>query len=322
MKSLGLGRYALAVGVAAAMLAGCGGSQPPIDASGARPQGQKIATHAAHGTAWMLREATSEDLIHAARGCNGSCVISYPALKLVGSIPTSGGAICSDAQGNVFLVANYTVTEYAHGGSQPIATLNVPSEIVSGCAVDPGTNNLAVVAEGYTYIYSNEMGTPSQYTTHIGGELCGYDDKGNLFVNGYDGQHYGLAELANGASDFAVLSVDDSVGPPGQVQWDGKYITWQSPRPLRISRLAISGSNATIVGQTKFRGRMHYAGDSWIYGSKVIAPYDIRGSRANVIGVWKYPQGGRAQASIRKFDSYKKRTIAFTGVTISVAPPH
>ena len=38
MKSLGLSRYALTMGVAAAMLAGCGGSQPPIDAPGAMPQ--------------------------------------------------------------------------------------------------------------------------------------------------------------------------------------------------------------------------------------------------------------------------------------------
>ena len=32
MKSLGLCRYALTIGAAAALLAGCGGSQPPIGA--------------------------------------------------------------------------------------------------------------------------------------------------------------------------------------------------------------------------------------------------------------------------------------------------
>lgn len=34
MKSLEFSRYALSMGVAAAMLAGCGGSQPPIGAAG------------------------------------------------------------------------------------------------------------------------------------------------------------------------------------------------------------------------------------------------------------------------------------------------
>lgn len=38
MKSLGLNRYTLVIGVAAAMLAGCAGSQPPIDAWGSTPQ--------------------------------------------------------------------------------------------------------------------------------------------------------------------------------------------------------------------------------------------------------------------------------------------
>jgi hypothetical protein len=39
MKSLGLNRYALTIGAAAAMLVGCGGSQPPIGAPGAKPDG-------------------------------------------------------------------------------------------------------------------------------------------------------------------------------------------------------------------------------------------------------------------------------------------
>jgi hypothetical protein len=34
MKSLGLSCYALTMGVAVALLAGCGGSQPPIGAPG------------------------------------------------------------------------------------------------------------------------------------------------------------------------------------------------------------------------------------------------------------------------------------------------
>ena len=38
MKSLDFVRFALSMGVAAALLAGCGGSQPPIGAPGAMPQ--------------------------------------------------------------------------------------------------------------------------------------------------------------------------------------------------------------------------------------------------------------------------------------------
>jgi hypothetical protein len=38
MRSLDLNRFALSVCVATVMLAGCGGSQPPIGAQGAMPQ--------------------------------------------------------------------------------------------------------------------------------------------------------------------------------------------------------------------------------------------------------------------------------------------
>ena len=37
MKSLEVSSYTLAMGAAAALLAGCGGSQPPIGAPGAMP---------------------------------------------------------------------------------------------------------------------------------------------------------------------------------------------------------------------------------------------------------------------------------------------
>src|ERR1700729_3324423 len=53
MKSLDLNRYAHSACVAAAMLASCGGSQPPITARGEMPQGLAIATQAAHDGSWV-----------------------------------------------------------------------------------------------------------------------------------------------------------------------------------------------------------------------------------------------------------------------------
>jgi hypothetical protein len=48
MKSLDLGRYALSSCVPAALQAGCGGSQPPIGAPGARPHVTVQTTQAWH----------------------------------------------------------------------------------------------------------------------------------------------------------------------------------------------------------------------------------------------------------------------------------
>jgi hypothetical protein len=54
MKSLDFSRCALSICAAAAMLAGCGGSQPPIGAPGAMAQTSAIATHAERGKSWMV----------------------------------------------------------------------------------------------------------------------------------------------------------------------------------------------------------------------------------------------------------------------------
>ncbi len=61
MKTFDLRYYTAGAYVAVAMLAGCGGSQPPIGAPG-ETRSTAIAQHAAHGKFWMLREAKSEDL--------------------------------------------------------------------------------------------------------------------------------------------------------------------------------------------------------------------------------------------------------------------
>jgi hypothetical protein len=50
-----LARYALSIGAAAALLAGCGGSQPPIDATGAMAQTFATAVHTNRGKSWMLQ---------------------------------------------------------------------------------------------------------------------------------------------------------------------------------------------------------------------------------------------------------------------------
>ncbi|MFZ1017201.1 MAG: hypothetical protein WAN39_04930, partial [Candidatus Cybelea sp.] len=144
MSILGFGRHALLSCVAAVILAGCGGSQPPIGALGAMPQTSGIATHAARGKSWMLPEAKTEDLIYAVGGCGGTCVLSYPKGRLVGELTgVEGLADCSDTKGNVFISEATKVAEFAHGGTSPIATYGVAHTPAFGCSVDPESGNLA-----------------------------------------------------------------------------------------------------------------------------------------------------------------------------------
>jgi len=48
MRTLALSRFALSVSATAGLLSGCGESQPPIGAPGARPQRPATATHDEH----------------------------------------------------------------------------------------------------------------------------------------------------------------------------------------------------------------------------------------------------------------------------------
>lgn len=307
-----LGRVS-AIAAVGLLLAGCGGSSPGQSSIPQTPSAYRAVGQ--HG------KSKSGDLIYATGGCDGTCVLTYPGLDLLGSIPDGGIAICSDSQGNVFMPNDTHVTEYAHGGTKPVKTLTLPGNLAAGCAVDPVTNNLAVVYESDVAIFPNERETPISYPTGIEALYCTYDQGGNLFVDGRNGQSPALAELPSGASDFLALSINGSLGNPGQLQWDGQYIAYQSfSKYSQVSQLQISGSSAIVVGTTTLKGIKHRVAQSWIYSGAIIVPYNIRGMRANVVGIWRYPRGGKLVKNIRKFDSYKKRTITFHGVAVSVQP--
>ncbi len=291
MDTFCFGRDALCVGAAFVILNGCGGPSQVAQAGAAMVSDASAPTHLASGRSWMLPGTSSGDLIYAVGGCNGTCVLSYPTGKLVGNIATGGAAICSDAEGNIFIPEDSAVEEYAHGGTTPVATLSLPGGLAAGCGVDPNTNNLAVVFKG-------------------SGGVDGYGQSGNS----------ALSELPNGASGFTSLSVSNAVGQPGQVQWDGKYMTYESTFDPKLSRLAISGSIATIVGTTHFKGLSSRIAQSWLYSGNIILPFNTNHFRSNNIGIWKYPRGGAPIKTIRHFGSYKKITLYFKGVTLSVQP--
>jgi hypothetical protein len=276
----------------------------------------------------MLPGTSGGDLVYATGACNGTCVFSYPQDTLVGTLPVGNGlnsGACSNASGDVFITDTSTVYEYAHGGSSPIATLALPGNQAAGCSVDPTSGNLAVAfaaSDGNIAIFKHSSGTPTVYTSHLSSLSCGYDDKGNLFADGYDGQAYGFSELQNGMSQFVKLSVSQSVGRPGQVQWDGKYITYQGvdKNNAQVSRLSISGSTASVVSTTHFKN-VFMSRQSWIYGTRVFIPYVRHGNQGhpNKIGVWKYPKGGKATKNLSHFGQYKQDRD-LQAVTLSVAP--
>ena len=328
MKSLGLSRYALAMGAAASLLVGCGGSQPPIGMPGTMPQSRATTQRVDRRGSRMLPQAMSQDLIYAVGGCEGTCVLSYPSGSFVQALPTGGSAICSDNAGNVFIPADGVVVEYAHGGTSPIATLTLPGNIAGGCAIDPATHNLAVIAKSTTTdlaVFTNATGVPAVYATGIDSEYCTYDTNGNLFVDGYyTPSAYGLAELPKNGVGLNIIPLDQSLGYPGQLQWINGYLTYESMdgTNAKVSRLSVSGSTVKVKGSTPLKSTIRKLTQSFIYGNQILVPFNKVGSRVNLIGIWKYPKGGKPAAIVKHFGPYLKKAIFFQGVTVSVASKH
>ncbi|MGA9946057.1 MAG: hypothetical protein WBP75_13570, partial [Candidatus Cybelea sp.] len=146
MRNLNLGGYVLACCVAAAILAGCGGSAPPIAAPGATTQSRAAATHADNGGSWMAPDATKQDLLYVSDWGTGDVyAYSYPKRKLQGKLtglmPTG---LCVDKKGDVFVDNSREILEYAHGGTSPIATLDDSGSYPTVCSIDRVTGDLAV----------------------------------------------------------------------------------------------------------------------------------------------------------------------------------
>jgi hypothetical protein len=145
--------------------------------------------------------------------------------------------------------------------------------------------------------------------------FCGYDDKGNLFVDTQDDPP-GFYELPAGSNTFKKLALKQiSIGTAGQVQWDGKHITIQDGRkPGTIYRFKISGANATWIGSTHLSGIKKSVGRSWIQNNTVIVPFAVRAGRPKRVGFWAYPSGGKAKSVLSKFNFSRD----FEAATISI----
>jgi hypothetical protein len=144
---------------------------------------------------------------------------------------------------------------------------------------------------------------------------CGYDNKGNLFVDGLppsgnaragmrpNSSGFQLAELRKGSKKFINLTLK-GIAFPGNIQWDGSAITVGDPAyktGSAIDRLRVSGSTAKIVGRTVLRESYEVYG-SWIQGNTAIGPDD--GPSIDTVGLWKYPAGGKPKETLSKGSSH------------------
>ena len=321
MKALSTGRRATVVAFLGVFLSGCAASQTQ-----SLPQGAPYSQAIEHSTRSRVGPGSSgSDLLYisgysVSKGAT-TFVLTYPAGKLISTLPLAAYGMCTDASGNVYMTNENAVVEYPHGGTSPVRTVRIPGAQTMYCSVDPTTGDLAVTFDcppcGYENlaIFPPGSTTSTRYTAPEAIE-CAYDSNGNLFLVGYGGGQ--LAELPAGSSSFTTINLNKDIPSVGQLRWDGSYITLQSlETPTEIYRISTSGSVGTIVGETKFNRYMKRVGYSWISGGTVALPFTVHGNEPKQIGIWKYPNGGHASSIIKKVGTGDTN---FGALTVSVAP--
>jgi hypothetical protein len=335
-----------ALGVCAAVLffVGCGApaTQSFVSGPAAPNAARQTARDAANGSrpaqerAWMAPEAKHESLVYVANaGNNTVSVYSFLTRKMVGLLTgiDQPWGLCSDPNGNVWVVGwgKSQLIEYPHASINPIKKLHVRGWDISliECSVDPTTGNLAVTNygpqnwyQGNVLVFKNASGTPTSYASpgvwfYFG---CSYDDKGNLWVDGWDAYlnyYVALGLLPKGSSSFRAISLIPAIKPPmiGNVQWVG-------PNELALGdweyvlEVHVKGSSAYIEGYTPLTSHFP-VGLFWITNSggkqRIIAPDNA--GHPSAVQYWKFPSGGNPTATI---------TDGLNGVfavTFSAAPP-
>lgn len=264
---------------------------------------------------------------------NDVSVYAWGTHKLVGMLAgiNQPFGLCADKSGNVWVVAwgKNQILEYAHAGTKPLQILeawNWQAHLYD-CSVDPTTGNLAVTNwgngwdKGDVLIYTDGWGKPKAYSGYglwfyYG---CAYDDKGNLFSDGWDAyvnDVFSLAELPKGAREFTRLTVLPSINPEllEGIQWDGEHVAIGDSGYLY--QYKIQGKYAFGVGLTFLTFRWP-VGMFWITsldGKRTVVAPDFAGN-PNAIQYWNYPAGGEPTATT------SAALDAPFGVTVSKATP-
>jgi hypothetical protein len=146
--------------------------------------------------------------------------------------------------------------------------------------------------------------------------FCGYDNKSNLFVDGADvGSYHTLfAELPNGSTTFKDIKLNQTIGYPGAVQWDGKYVAVGDTFADALYRFKISGANGVSAGKVVFKtDHNNLVTQFSIVGSTIVLPYGTLSRDVHKLGFWRYPAGGVPAASLNV-----PRAVELIGVTLSV----
>ncbi len=308
----------------AALLTACTGPQSPVSAPGEAPRALSVRAQPS-GKSWadvalLYVSAGPHNVVY--QRIMTSPKGRLPKLVKITELNDPSGECTNEEHTALWITTGGgEVYEFEHGGTTPIGSLSGGD---LGCSYYRTTGSLAAVDGEMLSVWQNASGTPTTYSLPgVTLQYCGYDNQGNLFVDGYSNGSYGslvFAELPNGGTSLEQIIVNVSIGRPGQVQWDGDYITIQDlKRPFAIYGLSVSGSAARVVRtfQPRFpTGEPKYVAASWIYtfdGPRdVFIPYGSGDKAAAKVSEWIYPGNDHSFRNIDFASSGDFQAVTFS----------
>ena len=225
--------------------------------------------------------------------------------------------MCVDAAQDVYVVdfSAKLVREYAHGAIAPMRTLPDHQGTPVACAVENKTGDLAISnffgpssSSGNVIVYKGAKGTPIEYASAGFSNyfFLAYDGDGNLFADGRNSSSTTLvAELPEGKSAFRAISMNQAIGFPGAVAWDGEFLAVGDQLSSTIYQFKVSKAKATVQGSTLLAGAVDVF-QFWLTGSTSKHPQatGVVGADygASAVDKWDYPAGGTALKTITGLD--------------------
>lgn len=286
--------------------AGCGGGSIAPSASQSNAD-----IGALRQRSWIAPNARSSTLLYVSNEANNTvAVYSFASGTLVGTLFgfDEPAGLCVGKAGAVFIADSGSgkIFEYPHGKYGPPKILSDPYGHPLGCSVDPTTGNLAVAdAENGVLIYTNASGSPTRYSGSGTGFLyyyyLGYDNQGNLYVDGASTSAPIFGLLPKGGSTIVEIFLEKEFVTAGSLQWDGKYLAVCDIGvvPNVVYQFSMSDRLGTLQGTTTLDGT-HLIAQFWIPNSGTGQGTTIVGADSSVGNVpyWNYPAGGNATMTI------------------------
>jgi hypothetical protein len=274
-------RYALSGCVAAAMLAGCGGSQPPIGAPGATLSSSQHADNATSKPTYkaslpLLYVANVDETLTPLGIYRANADDPKPLATISKDINNSLGA-CIDSDGTLY-VTNAPgsgpgwVSEYALGQTKPSRVITKGIGGPRYCAID-AMGNLWVTNSALVDVAEYARGAARPETTITKGltwpDGIAIDHAGNLYVGNLEPQSAPNIQVYSPGSKSPSRTITDGVPVPNGIAVDAHgtlYVTNDtSPGTLEEYRFGESKPYRTITEQLSFPADVVVGKNGWLY---------------------------------------------------------